>query len=1755
MRAQFSPAVIGELRHRVIAHNEALGKDEGRVKLGELKHLYKRWFGGRDPHHHALNKIDKHLTSLRARLVKAEEPFNGQAHPRGQHGRFRPDGGPSRGEAHGGGSGGSGGGGGPMPPASEPTRPLSPPYRPMTRNGEDASVVQVIPETRYSTFGPPVAGLAGVAYGAYSGADAKLGGTPIDRAITRGTTWGGRKLGTMAGRSAAGVKHVGAMGARAGIGAINRTLHTSYARPGPLHGLDPVSVERLAARGAKIGGAAGRVLGTAQALPGIALSAPSVGLRRGFERAWPGPKGRITGRVAGGVFGAATTGALVAAPVFANAMSQIGPYLDAAFPRRVHKMLGDLWDAPEVLAKQAELTANDGLAKASVGPALRYIASRSRNLVMRGAQAFRTLTPGVSNHTVGPTAVPIPDTIGGRAGRQAFQSAGKEGPFQARDAKQRPIRGAFEASRGRAGRAIDVGTHVATLGAGGAAVGAIGGAAGAFGLNAFRPEQHPRDDHGRFARKDIAVHQAAKTGAKIGGAIGLGAGLLAGISAARHGHSEVLRAAIKRLTEAAPEMTEAAEKEARTVHARTFAEDRRNAARMRPFAPGEAISHDRVQASLEGHAANAFSVSRRGKAMQGAPQGWYHHQIEEAFDARAKQLLPAIPNAKPLLGHDGKPLSANAVNLIDNLDPSKLNPRQRRAWDQLVQQRTNVHTAVETAYEKRLGDSAKLGEDIKAKEAERAALDKDLGGEMMAGARALEEADAPAAAIKRFAKQRLKLPGQPDVELKGTDKAQLHADLKDAIDKWHDGASTRVDELERDIETAKKELEDKRQQTGGDLSDEERQQIRNPFTTDRNKQYFEPRPSFANEKARVQANASREFLRQNNLAATEAKDIAGALVTQRRQSLEAGIPETGFIGKQFEQHAPRFAADLRQAVQDYRAIATARRENAHGAAKWIYDQVHANKDPKRAWESASKMADWIQKHGKSVSDWAFRHWKPIFTTVSLGSAFGVVDLSQPAGGKTFKHPRHWRRPPTMAPVIEFPDPINKPNEAVLGFAYQDRHTKQQRFLHGVHIYDKKGSHNSIPFGSSVEQVRNQVRNRGGGAGGGGRVNAMRLELSNDDRQRIEKTLNQLRQQNQISNRNGWEDSRFNARTGGQTNGDDRKVFDAIAAQTVRKYDSLNGRTPNNRQTYYQALKTVFDGHGAHLLDLGQKAALLIGGHGLPRGIFGSDSAYSQNRNQADKDKVVAALKRQITAQGHSPSEQDEYRTLAQAMWTVANHYGLSEPQRQDLRSTLSQAFTRNSGRVPQSGPESQAGGSRSRIDQFANDMLEEIPKQERVDEYNTDEEFADATRDVYRQAWTRVQQREAEKEPSEQLGQSEMHDEAVREARRQVRGALRKLAPEGGLRKFLVYGQSRQSRTPRVPKLASGTGGEAPVRTVPTTAPIKSPATGGLGAPAETSNPPAIAGSGRPGTRPNLATRLGASHQIGQAGSYGLSTAAYEGLEGLSEAIPEMRAASTLGRVALGIGRVGSSGVGRMAGSAGANAYGTTEGRQLGRDLGDTGNTGAPRSEREGDVRLMGGMMGGIAGQHAGKTIGRVGLRNAPGALAQDVRGLPKSAASFARGVPGKISGAARSVAGLPGRAAQGVRNLGGRMFGSGAKAAATSAGEGIAGSAARAAGTGTLEALGSRIGGTVGGVGGTVAGEVADPAGGGVAGHWAGHALGAAIGAGAGWLADEGIGMLYRHLGHSYGPAVAHTAAASLGVPRGMRQRHGAAISGAAQR
>jgi hypothetical protein len=79
MRPNFSAEIIGELRRRAIAHNQATLDPRFHVKLGQLKELYKRGFKGKDPHFHALNQIDAYLECQHRRAESSsltERPAN-----------------------------------------------------------------------------------------------------------------------------------------------------------------------------------------------------------------------------------------------------------------------------------------------------------------------------------------------------------------------------------------------------------------------------------------------------------------------------------------------------------------------------------------------------------------------------------------------------------------------------------------------------------------------------------------------------------------------------------------------------------------------------------------------------------------------------------------------------------------------------------------------------------------------------------------------------------------------------------------------------------------------------------------------------------------------------------------------------------------------------------------------------------------------------------------------------------------------------------------------------------------------------------------------------------------------------------------------------------------------------------------------------------------------------------------------------------------------------------------------------------------------------------------------------------------------------------------------------------------------------------------------------------------------------------------------------------------------------------------------
>lgn len=237
-----------------------------------------------------------------------------------------------------------------------------------------------------------------------------------------------------------------------------------------------------------------------------------------------------------------------------------------------------------------------------------------------------------------------------------------------------------------------------------------------------------------------------------------------------------------------------------------------------------------------------------------------------------------------------------------------------------------------------------------------------------------------------------------------------------------------------------------------------------------------------------------------------------------------------------------------------------------------------------------------------------------------------------------------------------------------------------------------------------------------------------------------------------------------------------------------------------------------------------------------------------------------------------------------------------------------------------------------------------------------------------------------------------------------------------------------------------------------------------------------------PAPKSRFKAPTGTAHLASQVGAYGLGTAGYEAASELGHLIP----GGGLGVRALRFGM-------GLVGGAGGGVGGIIGGQAVGRAAGDK-SPEAPQS----------------LGQAAGRGLGGLGAQTLTSKFIAPAASKAILGSAAARAVSGGIRGAAGRVAGGITRVA--TRGLGAR--------------------------------IGGAIGQTLGGIGGAAAGTVVEPGGGTVAGGVGGRILGGAIGVGAGILADEGIGYLYRHLSH-YGAHVPDMAAKHLGVPAHVRAKH----------
>jgi hypothetical protein len=311
--------LIAGLRNRVVAHNKSF--PHAPVKLGVLKKVWiEGWRRSRGSRAGAEAAVDKHLKKLASlpadmrsveALAKAE--FDESKHRRDEKGRFAPKGGNA-------------------PSIYRNVATPSQHAQAMRENeGYRAANTQVIPETRFSTFGGPVGAAVGMGLSALGGAFADKGPDIITRAKNRAI---GSVVGGVAG-IAARTGHI--VGGEA-INAVRRKL----GKP-PLDVHDAARTTGKATR-RKVANATKNLLNYVDK---IAFT-PSRKIIESAKRS--AAKKNLTGlrralHMGRGRLAAATTAAVIPGVVTAYALrnigNSVGPYLDAAFPRRVQKVAAD----------------------------------------------------------------------------------------------------------------------------------------------------------------------------------------------------------------------------------------------------------------------------------------------------------------------------------------------------------------------------------------------------------------------------------------------------------------------------------------------------------------------------------------------------------------------------------------------------------------------------------------------------------------------------------------------------------------------------------------------------------------------------------------------------------------------------------------------------------------------------------------------------------------------------------------------------------------------------------------------------------------------------------------------------------------------------------------------------------------------------------------------------------------------------------------------------------------------------------------------------------------------------------------------------------------------------------------------------------------------------------------------------------------------------------------------------------------------
>jgi hypothetical protein len=494
-RPHFDADVIASLRNRVVAHNEA-GQGR-RVNLGELKKIYAGGWRGQDPAGRAMQKVEGHLSKLAKAFEEGKVRRDGD-------GRFAPKGG-----------------------QSSLYRDVAEPEQDRAlrdqNSGYAAAQTAVIPETRYSTFGPAVFGALGVARGAIRGA--------FPDTSKSDPVWVGSKFITGQSAKAAG------MAVGSAVESVKRqTANVIAAARGQARTTvaeDLQAARRAAAAGGEVGSKIAR--GAWRAVDYAIDEAPVFGLRRHHRNARAaiaaeGLKGgrRLAANIAR-LSGGAAKGAIIPGAVMGyggyKVMSAAGPYLDAAFPRRVEKMA-------KVASIPADRQAEVALRKVGFRP----LVARGLHKVAaepKGAEALEKAFIRPAMQRAQSIGMSVVRAI--RAPMMPKAPSAPSNPIKAQGAAQarRMVR---EGDFSRPGKIAITGIGIGA----GAAAGAGLAAGGGWAAGQVRRTYH--DEKGRFTSKDKAVTPGM---AAVGGAAGAVAGALGAAALLAGNRRAVLQTAIR----------------------------------------------------------------------------------------------------------------------------------------------------------------------------------------------------------------------------------------------------------------------------------------------------------------------------------------------------------------------------------------------------------------------------------------------------------------------------------------------------------------------------------------------------------------------------------------------------------------------------------------------------------------------------------------------------------------------------------------------------------------------------------------------------------------------------------------------------------------------------------------------------------------------------------------------------------------------------------------------------------------------------------------------------------------------------------------------------------------------------------------------------------------------------------------------------------------------------------------------------------